>query len=620
MIHLTKKIDKFIFFVIPFLGHIFFLHAQISIDNSLETPAQTLQGPDYRVKQTLGAREGNNLFHSFDEFNIHTGESATFTGDADIQRVISRVTGGNLSNIDGLLKSEIPDADFFLINPAGVLFGPNATIDINGSFNVSTANYLRFGENDQLFSQPLENEILSTDAPTAYGFIGAEIGKITFDQSELSLGEDEALSVIGGGIHASASRLEVPGGEINMVSVNSEGEVKVSNSESGLVKFDVESFQDFGEINFTAGAEINVNGDGGGAVSILGKNMTLDGSSIVTTTTGSTSGENIEISLTESLNLEKGAAILSSTVNTGNAGNINIRANSITIDSQGIAPSRITVETHLVEDGGKGGNLSIDTMELQLANGGELRASTFGSGDGGILTVTAETVLVDGQNSQFLTGIFAESFSVIGPGDAGDIFIHSTDLEVVNGGIFSVSTFGGGDGGRLAITAETILIGGENSQNFTRILADSFMFHGGGKGGEVNITATDLRLVKGGFISASTSGSGDGGNLTVTADSVYVDRQNSQLFTGIVAQSGSVNGGKGGDILVDSTDLQLVNGGIISASTFGSGDGGSLTISTESVLVDGKNSQFFTGIVGKPKELMPAEKAGIFSLILRIWR
>ena len=297
--------------------------AQIITDGSLG-PAVELTGENVNIGEELGKRAGNNLFHSFQDFNINIGQSATFTGDATIERVISRVTGGNVSNIDGLLRSTIPNADFFLVNPAGVMFGPNTTIDISGSFSVSTADFLRFGDDNQFFSQPLENEVLSTEAPTAYGFLGADIVTITFDQSQITVNKNATISVIGGDIDASASLLKAPAGSINIVSVDSEGEAEIRSSEVGPRDLVIQSFSDLDHISLTNGSEINVNGEGGGSVTIRGENLTLAASSIISTTTGSRLGKNIDIELTGSLEILSGAGIVSLTESTGDAGNIRI--------------------------------------------------------------------------------------------------------------------------------------------------------------------------------------------------------------------------------------------------------------------------------------------------------
>ncbi|MCU0296359.1 MAG: filamentous hemagglutinin N-terminal domain-containing protein, partial [Candidatus Nanopelagicales bacterium] len=99
-------------------------------------PAVTLPGPDYVIEQSMGRTVGRNLFHSFREFGLTAADVATFRG-ADIDRIISRVTGGNPSRIEGRLVSE-PAAGFYFINPNGVVFGETASLAINGPFHVTT--------------------------------------------------------------------------------------------------------------------------------------------------------------------------------------------------------------------------------------------------------------------------------------------------------------------------------------------------------------------------------------------------------------------------------------------------------------------------------------------------
>ena len=100
-------------------------HAQITLDGSLG-PQGLLAGPHYRIGADVGQLRGSNLFHSFGEFNVSTGGSATFTGPAGVTNILSRVTGGQPSSIDGVLRSKIDGANLYLLNPSGVLLGPNA--------------------------------------------------------------------------------------------------------------------------------------------------------------------------------------------------------------------------------------------------------------------------------------------------------------------------------------------------------------------------------------------------------------------------------------------------------------------------------------------------------------
>ena len=124
-------------------------------------------GPDFRINAEYGQLSGSNLFHSFSNFNLTADESATFFGPETVTRIISRITGGNRSSVDGTIRSEIEGADFYFLNPAGFLFGENAVLDTTGSFHVSTADYMRLGDNDLFYSIPSESSVLSALSPAA---------------------------------------------------------------------------------------------------------------------------------------------------------------------------------------------------------------------------------------------------------------------------------------------------------------------------------------------------------------------------------------------------------------------------------------------------------------------
>ena len=138
-------------------------HAQITLDGSLG-PRGPLTGPNYRIGADVGQIRGGNLFHSFGEFNVPTGGSATFTGPPTIANIVGRVTGGQRSFIDGLLRSEIAGADLFLLNPSGVMFGPNASLEVRGSFHVSTADLLRFTDGANFFANLGQESVLTVAA------------------------------------------------------------------------------------------------------------------------------------------------------------------------------------------------------------------------------------------------------------------------------------------------------------------------------------------------------------------------------------------------------------------------------------------------------------------------
>ena len=160
--------------------------AQMETDGTMGA-AQVLAGPNFDIGAALGTQAGANLFHSFKHFNINTGESATFSGPASIDNVISRVTGGSLSNIDGLLASTIPGADVFLINPSGILFGPNASLDVDGSFHASTADRVLFPDAGVFDATNPGATVLSVAHPSAFGVLDSNPASIAVDRADLAV-------------------------------------------------------------------------------------------------------------------------------------------------------------------------------------------------------------------------------------------------------------------------------------------------------------------------------------------------------------------------------------------------------------------------------------------------
>ena len=147
-----------------------------------------------------GTRPGNgpNLFHSFDRFSVGTGDTATFTGANTITNILSRVTGGQRSDIDGTLRSEIGGANLYVLNPSGVVFGPNARLEVSGSFHVSTADVIRLADGGVFAADPAVPSLLTVAAPVAFGFLRENPAAITIQGSTLQVAPGQTLSVVGG--------------------------------------------------------------------------------------------------------------------------------------------------------------------------------------------------------------------------------------------------------------------------------------------------------------------------------------------------------------------------------------------------------------------------------------
>jgi filamentous hemagglutinin family protein len=212
------------------------VQAQIVTDGSVG-PKVSLRGGEIKIGADLGSRRGDNLFHSFEKFGIATGQTATFTGPGDIKNVISRVTGGEVSSIDGKLASKVGQADLYFLNPAGVMFGPNATLDVPGSFHVSTAHELRFADGAHFSALDKAGSGLTVAAPEAFGFLEKPPGRIAVEQGQLYLQPGKMMSLVGGDLTIDGGKtggVGVQDGKIHLASATGPGAVRIADAATGV--------------------------------------------------------------------------------------------------------------------------------------------------------------------------------------------------------------------------------------------------------------------------------------------------------------------------------------------------------------------------------------------------
>ena len=318
--------------------------AQVITDGSTG-PGGALSGPDYQITEDLGTRAGDNLFHSFSDFSIGTGESATFSGPDEIENVISRVTGPNPSDIDGTLRSTMPGADFYFINPNGVTFGPNASLDVQGSFHVSTADEIRFEGGDVFSATNADASGFSVAEPRAFGFFDADPGAILLDGSTLEVDEGETLSLVGGDITVDGRNdglfngqeqglVQATGGQVLLTAAGEAGEVDIDTG--------VFSEQSLSNVILTNQAAINTRGDGGGSIRIESGALDVEGLSILdASNTGLADSIGGIIIDSDDLTVSDLGIIIADATNLlgGSAGFIAISANSVSIDDGGSFPA-----------------------------------------------------------------------------------------------------------------------------------------------------------------------------------------------------------------------------------------------------------------------------------------
>jgi filamentous hemagglutinin family protein len=628
--------------------------AQIVLDGKFGTSG-ALSGPTYNITAAMGAVRGNNLFQSFAQFNLAAGEVANFTGPANIQNILSRVTGANPSSIDGTIHSGIAGANFFFINPKGIIFGPNAAIDVSGSFAASTADYLKLADGARFVaSLDADDSGLSSAPVSAFGFLNSTPASITVQQNASSLPlavpDGNTFSLVGGDISITGSGLDAsslplptlkaPGGKINLASVKSAGEVPVDPASQTVPQFSA-AFPVQGQITLQAGAQIDASGDGGGRIVIRGGSLLVDNSVIQANSIGAGNGQGIDIALLGDLNLSNGGQINSlSTLGLGAGGSISLTANAIQLDGGGLVgndgyPStQISTTTGDVNNGGgagQGGNILIHTGSLKMMNSAQISSATYGAGNAGSIDITASSIMLDALSSTVVQ-ISANSQQNAGgvSGNAGDITIHTDTLNINNGSDILATTFGSGNAGHIEITANSVNLSGfglittatygTGDGGSINVAADNLMVDSSFiqavttfndpdptlcKGGNISIDAGSIDIRNGGLISATTLGSGAGGLINLKANSISLkgDNGTSGLPTGINAASGQDFGGgfilagtgNGGDISIQPKNpgalaLTISDGAKISTATLGSGSGGNISVTARNLTLANHSS------------------------------
>ncbi|EDX73954.1 haemagglutination activity domain protein [Coleofasciculus chthonoplastes PCC 7420] len=341
------------------------------------------------------------------------------------------------------------------------------------------------------------------------------------------------------------------------------------------------------------GGELNVNAS---EIELIGTNP-INGSpsalfaSVGANATGNGGDMTID---TQGLRLVDGATLNTTTFGKGNAGELRVvatdRIEVIGSDRQENASSiRAQVEP---EATGKGGNLTLETAELLVSQGGQISVATLGTGDGGQLNVNATQIELIGDNP--INGSPGGVFATVEPnatGKGGDITISTQGLRIVDGATLSATTFGKGNAGELRVVAtDRIEVIGSDPQENSSSITVQVNPEATGRGGNLTLETAELSLSKGGQISVATFGTGDGGELNVNASEIElvgttpINGNPSSLFADVAPNAT----GKGGDVTISTQGLRIVDGATLSALTGGIGDAGDLTVTaTEKIEVIG---------------------------------
>jgi filamentous hemagglutinin family protein len=537
------------------------VRADIALDGGMG-PAGSLSGPDYVIPADVGTQVGGNLFHSFGTFDVHANESATFSGPTSIHNVLGRVTGGNASNINGLLRSTIPDANLYLLNPAGIVFGPDASLDVKGSFHATTADYVRLEDGGRFDATQIENTVLTTAPVEAFGFLDRAPGPISVDRATLEVPDGKDLALIGGDLsfqgvepdcrNCAISGLYARGGRLYLVSTASTGEAVAGDS-----GFDLESFDELGTIE-SRHMGFSTRPISGGTVYIRAGQLLFAESMVSASHEGDADHPGIGIDIDI-----RGAMIL-------------------------IADQYDFEMASSASGAGRAGDISIHAGRLELHGNseyaGNIGARVFSTGHGGDIYITAGEIEVDRG---------AISAQVFGSGKGGDILIHADTLEISgkNGTSFiSSSTFDTGDAGDLTIDAREITIRG-GAADFTGLATQvSSAAKASPTGGVLRLRVGTLNVLSGGQISAGIfAGAGRAGNIEIHADDTLISGSDDRGYSsGIYSNvNGDETTGSGGDIRLVSGSLRLEQKGQINARSLSSGHGGSINVQADAMKIKG---------------------------------
>ncbi|WP_309733157.1 filamentous hemagglutinin N-terminal domain-containing protein [Chamaesiphon sp. OTE_75_metabat_556] len=556
-------------------------------DNTLGTQ---VSGTGNNFNITGGVSKGQTLFQSFSDFSVPTNGQANFLNPAGNRDIITRVTGNLFSDINGTVNTN--GANFFLINPNGIVFGNNARLDVGKAFVGSTANSIDLvnGSGGRItFGTNLSGDALLKVAPN-----------VLFDISRLNLGggngaisnfgtlqtpnNSQYIGLIGGNVTLDGSmgggKITAPGGRVDIGGFKGAGTVTIDNNGfafggTGLQRSDV---------SLIDGASISVRATGTlDTVNTFFNNATANGSSLNITT------DNLDL-LNAGANLSTLPAAIDAGLET-NSGVQTQPGGNINIDATGKVSLNNSAIKNTLRSGAAGsiGDITIQANALDIINNAGISTSTAGTGNGGDINIkTTGDIKVSGYDL-LSTDLTRSSISsdTFGQGNAGKVSIDTQGkLSIINnGGVSSaIGLSGGGNSKGVSITAGELELA-----NLSDI---STQVDGKGNAGDINVKTTGDIKISGSDLSSanptlsqitsSTTGQGDTGKITI-------DTQGKLSLTDrgfINSQIGLTGVGNSQGISITARELELANSSYINTITLqaervdGKGNAGDIKIET----------------------------------------
>jgi filamentous hemagglutinin family protein len=570
-----------------------YVRAQVVPDDSLGNERSRLTPQNAKTDRIEGgARRDANLFHSFEDFNVGEGRGVYFANPNGVTNILSRVTGRNVSEVLGTL-GVLGDANLFFLNPNGIIFGPNARLDMRGAFVATTADRVQLGNQGFFSVRSPEAPPLLTVSPSAIGFTQRASAPIV-NQSISSAGRDlvnnslsglrggagQSMIFLGGQINFDGGGANIRDGVVELAAVREPSSIplrfdRAAQPRLGRIKPDVR-----GNIQLTDRASINTSGEGGGAIRIQGRNVQIvEGSTLTADTQGNLNGEGITIRASQ-LRIEDGAQISASALEdtVGNSGPVKIDVDGLIVVS-GSATNN-TSNSSGDGDGDGDGNSSSggnNPGSDGINNPDNNDDNNSGGGNG-----------TDGGNNSD-NGNNSGNLSGGGNGDGNNLGNNGGGNSGNGDGTGGGNNPNNGNSGNNGNDNDGNSDGGSNRGRPSKIASDA---RGVGFAGGVDISTARLLITDGGRISASTIERDRGSSIRIRAsERVELDgvSQQRQRPSGISVQTRG--NGDSGEIEIDTAQLIVRSGAEILASTFGEGAGGDITIrARESIQVIGETT------------------------------
>ena len=597
--------------------------AQITPDGTLGGEGSTVT-PDALVQGDLadliegGAIRGGNLFHSFLEFNVDLGQRVYFANPAGVESILSRVTGGDPSNIFGTLGVD-GAADLFLINPNGIVFGENASLDIQGSFYATTAEAIPLGEGVYSATAPEQSSLLTVDPSALFSSYLSDASGDIENRGQLAAGENLTLAgnrldlegqvAAGGDLTLLGTAVQIrdtaavpfvgfAGGDLLVQGDEGVDIVALSHPDSGLYSYGDMVLRSAnpvgGDAHYWSGGSFrveNLDGSIGDLFSPVDPiirtfgDVVIDeyeGSSLHILAGGSVNIGTAEINapdagqlgidfLQETLTLSNGTVVA---IDGGAQPTLDVRA--------GVAPAAIG----LIPPGNVTGlNPAFLLLGFDAANGPTSADITVGDvfvdAPNGLVLLTNQyqpnTALAGGNIVVTGEGIYGDGIDARGfGGQGGAIYLDArSNINVINS---FISTTGTGEVGDVVLLANNDI--SFNTQDNSQTGAFSRLQRNGiGTGGNIRIRSNNLSILNGATLDASIFGTGEGGDIDIEVSGNIVLAGNGRSSIENDVANSAI--GNSGDINLRAGSVFLQDGAVISAQTFGQGNSGNINIIAE---------------------------------------